>query len=402
MKPPEQIRLPERIQEVSVDSFGKEAGVLSQPAQFQFQYSGETPVSLTMDVRENPYNYGVIHPVFGQNLPEGYVRRYISEKLMRHADVNDLYLLAIQGDKGIGHLCFHSELEITTGEKVSLDEILQWQGREDLFPQLLDKYYLNGLLSGVQPKVMVPTGERSVIAQSDLIVKTFDDEFDLLTVNEYVCMSAAKAAGLKPPQFWLSEDQKCFVIERFDIQDGERLGFEDFTVLMGKSNDQKYRSSYESLLTAVRNYTRSPDELECAYWYIVFSCLIGNGDAHLKNFALQYNASRDRLTLAPPYDITHTLIYDHLDKNMALKMRSSKSFPDQKTLRLLGEDFGIKKPAQVIEEIADSIQDYLDSSAEVELMPGLKDSIYKSLAKAQTGPTPVKTVRHDKHRKYPG
>ena len=392
--------LPQRIREVGVLAFGQEAGVLSQPAQYQFQCTGEQPVSLTMDVRDAPYNFGVVHPVFGQNLPEGYVRRYIHEKLLRHAEVNDLYLLGIQGDKSIGHLAFTSEIVPSPAEQLSLQDILGWRGEEALFPQLLERYYLNGLIAGVQPKVIVSVQEKSVISQSDMIVKTFDEEYELLTVNEFVCMSAAKACGLEPPAFYLSDDRQCFVIERFDRFQGTTLAFEDFTVLMGKSSEHKYQSSYETLLKAMAAFTRSQAEVERGYKYIVFSCLIGNGDAHLKNFAVQYDVNRKSVVLAPPYDITHTLIYKTLDNNMALKMAGAKSFPDRETLIKLGQGAGIKKPEQIIEAMADQIQDYLTSAAELELMPGLKASLEVALQKARTGLYSTNSYRHDKKRKY--
>ena len=393
--------LPERIKHLAVHAFSEEAGTLQQPAHFEFCYTGTKPVSLTMDVRPAPYNYGSLHPVFAQNLPEGYVRRYIHEKLIRHADVNDLYLLAIQGSKGIGHLAFESELRAEPGNAIALNDILHWREKEGLFPHLLERYYLNGLLSGVQPKVMVPTGEKSTITQGDVIVKTFDEEYDLLTVNEYICMSAAKAVGLNPPKFWLSDDKTCFVIERFDIEDGEQLAFEDFTVLMGKTNDQKYQSSYEALLRAIADFTQSPAEVERGYRYIVFNCLIGNGDAHLKNFAIQYDITRNHIRLAPPYDITHTLIYQTLDNNLALKLGGAKSFPHRKELTRLGLDAGIKHPQKIIDAIADKLQDYLSNTTEIELMPELRPSLLKTLAAACTGSAPIKHYRHDKRRKHP-
>ena len=131
------MELPKRIRNVGVTSFGQIAGELSQPAQFVFQYTADMPVSLTMDAREKPYNYGQLHPVFAQNLPEGFVRRYIHEKLLRHAQVNDLYLLAIQGGKSIGHLAYTSEIQAVALEQLSLNDILSWNGAEALFPQLL-------------------------------------------------------------------------------------------------------------------------------------------------------------------------------------------------------------------------------------------------------------------------
>ena len=111
--------------------------------------------------------------------------------------------------------------------------------------------------------------------------------------------------------------------------------------------------------------------------------------------------NREEIKLAPPYDITHTLIYPTLDNNMALKMDGAKSFPGRDALKKLGQGAGIKKPEQVIEAIADQIQGYLNGAAELELMDGLKVSLESALAKARVGLHPVKNYRHDKNRKYP-
>ena len=391
------INLPEKIREVSVLSFGRPSGELSQPSHYQFQYSEPAaPVSLTMNVRTEPFNSGAIHPVFAQNLPEGYVRRYISEKLERHAKVNDLYLLALQQSKGVGHLSYVSEIPEQRVEQLSLDEILTWHDKEPIFPQLLNKYYLGGFASGVQPKVLLNNVKLSV-NQQDLIVKTFDDEFPDLTVNEFVCMSAARAAGLNPPDFWLSDDRTSFVIARFDTSGDDRLGVEDFSTLTGK---EKYHGTYEHVLKVVELFTRSSEEVARAYRYVVFSVLIGNGDAHLKNFALQYDEGRSRIQLTPPYDITHTLIYNHIDNNMALKLGGTKSFPSRSALIKLGRTFGVKKPDQIIDEMGQSILDYLEKSDEVKLMDGLRASIEKSVSHACALDNTAKAYRHDKRRKY--
>ena len=71
------------------------------------------------------------------------------------------------------------------------------------------------------------------VQQKDLIVKSFDSEFPLLTVNEFVCMQAARQCGLEPPKAYLSENLETYVVERFDsFNDGTKLGYEDFTTLM--------------------------------------------------------------------------------------------------------------------------------------------------------------------------
>tara|TARA_R110002167_G_scaffold91458_1_gene245964 strand:+ start:1085 stop:2089 length:1005 start_codon:yes stop_codon:yes gene_type:complete len=195
--------LPNKISHIQVNAFGADSEELSQSGHYTYQYTSKNPVSLTMKNQQATYNHGVLRPIFSQNLPEGYVRRYISEKLRRHANVNDMYLLALQLDKSVGHLSYTSGIEKTDVGQLSLNDILNWQGKENLFHQLLDRYYLNGLVSGVQPKMLVnavndtgkPSIGRNVLQQEDFIIKTYDDEFPLFTVNEYVCMEADRACA---------------------------------------------------------------------------------------------------------------------------------------------------------------------------------------------------------------
>ena len=293
-----------------------ELGILTYGSVHHYQPTQETQhVSLTMTQRGmDGYSSRALHPIFAQNLPEGFNRRLIAEKLSRYAKVNDMYLLALQGDQGIGMLSYKSELNLPEADSLSLGEILSYRSNEPLFPQLLEKYYLRTSLAGMQPKVSIPnaiTVQTDItVQQRDLIVKSFDSEFPLLTVNEFVCMQAARQCGLEPPKAYLSENLETYVVERFDsFNDGTKLGYEDFTTLMKKSNDPnaKYTGSYETLLKATYIYTGSAAEVEKMYKYIVFNCLIGNGDAHLKNFALQYSADMKNIFVSPPFDITHTL-----------------------------------------------------------------------------------------------
>jgi serine/threonine-protein kinase HipA len=51
---------------------------------------------------------------------------------------------------------------------------------------------------------------------------------------------------------------------------------------------------------------------------IIFNVLIGNADAHGKNFSLLYS-NRDR-RLSPYYDLVCTLVWPNLSKNLAMKI----------------------------------------------------------------------------------
>jgi serine/threonine-protein kinase HipA len=387
--------LPKKITNITVCANQTELGVLTYGSVHYYQPTQEQQhVSLTMTQKGmDGYSSNALHPIFAQNLPEGFNRRFIAEKLARYAKVNDMYLLALQVDQGIGMLSYKSELNLPEVESLSLNEILSYRSNAPLFPQLLDKYYLRTSLAGMQPKVSIPNAKTiqtdQTIQQRDLIVKSFESEFPLLTVNEFVCMQAAQYCGLEPPRTYLSENLETYVVERFDrSSDGTKLGYEDFTTLMKKSNapDAKYTGSYEKLLKATYLYTGSVAEVEKMYKYIVFNCLIGNGDAHLKNFALQYTSDMKNIFVSPPFDITHTLIYDSIDHKMALKLAGSKAFPDLSHLIKLAESvhFRIRNPKEIIESLSENILDYLRSSNEVLLFDGLRASIERSISDIMT------------------
>ncbi len=403
-----QTNLPAKITNIMVRTNQTELGVLTYGSVHHYQPLQEKQhVSLTMTrKRMDGYSSGPLHPIFAQNIPEGFNRRLIVEKLSRYTKVNDMYLLALQGDQGIGILSYKSELNFPEVESLNLSEILSYRSKEPLFPQLLEKYYLRTSLAGMQPKVSIPDAytvqSDNKVQQRDLIVKSFDSEFPLLTVNEFVCMQAARHCGLEPPKTYLSENLETYVVERFDkTSDGTKLGYEDFTTLMKKSNDPcaKYTSSYETLLKATYLYTGSVAEVEKMYKYIVFNCLIGNGDAHLKNFALQYSSDMKNIFVSPPFDLTHTLIYESIDNQMALKLAGSKAFPDLSHLIKLAESdqFRIRNPKAIIEFLSENILDYLQTSNEVQLFDGLRTSIECSISNIMAASHVAQSYHDDKN-----
>ena len=81
--------------------------------------------------------------------------------------------------------------------------------------------------------------------------------------------------------------------------------------------------------------------------------------------------------VSPPFDITHTLIYESIDNKMALKLSGSKAFPYLSHLIKLAESsqFRIRNPKEIIESFSENILDYLRTSNEVQLFDGLRTSI---------------------------
>jgi serine/threonine-protein kinase HipA len=384
------VTTPTKIKHLIVGTPQGVAGDLRKEARYSFNYSthnSNCEVSLTMPLRAESYASGALLPVFEMNRPEGYLLYKIEAAFAKAGGLDDMRLLDIVGGEQIGRLKYArlEERREAKSRQIGLGEILKRRPTSELFDFLVATYFESGV-SGVQPKVLVPDADRPLrslgpetVIHADLIVKSGGDEFPHLTQNEFMCMSAARAAGIETPQFWLSDDGGLLVVERFDLQDGNSLGFEDMAVLMNKSSRQKYEGSYENVAKAVRLYCSEADplaDLRKLFEYIVFSVMVRNGDGHLKNFGLLYEhpGNRKSVRLAPLYDVVTTSLYGvthprtyitKYDRTLALKLSKSRNYPDLGMLLAFGQDHcGVARPEEVVERIADALAETLKAHRE--------------------------------------
>ena len=372
--------LPSRIRELEVRTPEGPSGQLIHGTHYSFSYN--TPaeqVALAMPVRNAPYNHGALHPIFEMNLPEGFVRRQLSERLQRYTRISDMLFLAIQGDEGIGRLQYGSSIVRTPSVRDNLSDILTWDSHHSVFADLLDRHLFNTTLSGMQPKVIINSDKTSLLCP-DLIVKTGGEDYPQLALNEYVCMSIAAAVGLSTPKFWISDNQALFIVERFDIQGDEVLGMEDFAVLMGRPGAARYLGSYENAAKVLNLYTGRHGETVRFYRYVILSCLLGNGDAHLKNFALLYPHPGQAATLSPIYDVVCTQVYELEAKTLALKMNKSQDFPSREGVLRFAQALGVKNAEQGLEKMADIALQQLQTIEELADFPALKRTLEKTIS----------------------
>ncbi|WP_341963720.1 type II toxin-antitoxin system HipA family toxin [Pseudomonas sp. RC10] len=363
-----------------------ESGELSgaESGDYLFRYGLDaTPtsqISLTMPVRDAAFISRNLHPVFQMNLPEGYVLEQLRNRLAKTTPLNPMLLMALTGSGSpIGRVAVQSAMidELlgaqNAAEGQSLSQILTWDGTEDLFAELVDRYLLRTGISGVQPKVIVPEGAfaadpKATLLMPELIVKSGRADFPGLAINEYVCMDAARRAGMPVPDFYLSDNLQLFVMRRFDRDAEQRpIGFEDMAVLTGLGTEQKYDSSYEKIVRAIRLFC-APEHiqtsLEQCFDIVALSCMVGNGDAHLKNFGLLY---RDPLgadaQLAPAYDIVNTTAYLP-DDSLALRLAGSKSlFGSRLGILELAQTCNIRKPKPRLLKLIAAVNASLEGNA---------------------------------------
>lgn len=189
-------------------------------------------------------------------------------------------------------------------------------------------------IQGVQPKIsavlsvarqqfeLVSTGGK-------YILKPKIDEYPNVPENEDVSMKMAKAVGIEVPahgMIYASDGSLCYFIKRFDREPkGHKLHVEDFAQLLGRNRDTKYNASLEQVIAGVNQFCTFPKiELLKLFKRVVFSFLIGNEDAHLKNYSIIRRA--DLVELSPAYDLLNTsIVIQNPVEESALPLAGKKS-----------------------------------------------------------------------------
>ncbi|MCE3237731.1 MAG: putative Serine kinase HipA [Gammaproteobacteria bacterium] len=165
----------------------------------------------------------------------------------------------------------------------------------------------------------------------------------LLPDDEVVKMEMATVASLHEP---------ALVIPRFDRSaTGKRTHhFEEFNQLLGRfSGNDKYEGDYKEMGQFILNTPECiPAEAEKLLRRILACLLVGNTDAHFKNFAMFH--TRDGLRLTPLYDLVASSIYSEY-QSIALNICGIRNMAisklDAKHLLCMGEGFGVSPEAVI-------------------------------------------------------
>ena len=309
--------------------------------EYIFDYTTENKnnfIALNMPLRTKSYVNDKLHPLFEMHLPEGYLLSIIKKHFSKITKTDDFGLLKLISNSINGRVNYKSDNK-NTQETLNLENLLHPKD-ENLFDELVNKFALNSPLSGVQPKVLAKVKDKGTLPLQQYIVKSWGEDYPHLALNEYFCMSAVKHAGIEVPEFYISDDNKLFIMKRFDIkEDGSYLGFEDMCVLQVKQVQDKYEGSYEQIAKTIKIFVSPKNKktsLSNFFKMIVINNLLQNGDAHLKNFGLVYEDITD-IKLAPAYDVVCTTMYIKNDIS-ALHLLGSKKWWDKKFLLRFGKE----------------------------------------------------------------
>ena len=120
----------------------------------------------------------------------------------------------------------------------------------------------------------------------------------------------------------------------------ERILQEDFAQSLGVQARDKYKVTFKDCLK-VLNQTATPANSKLRFVrQVIFNYLIGNTDAHAKNFSVYL--TNDGITLTPAYDLLCSSIYD-CDQRIAMKLGKARYYADvtEKDWEIFAQDLDI-------------------------------------------------------------
>jgi serine/threonine-protein kinase HipA len=341
--------------ELDVWLLARKVGTLAlADGRLSFQYAPDwlarqdaVTLSCSLPLQAEPFDDQQTRPFFAGLLPEGHLRRFIAYQFGVSSQ-NDFALL-----DHIGGECAGAVTLLEPGRGMPHpDQDVEWLSDQELIaildelpqrPMLAGKDGLRLSLAGAQDKLpVVFNGDRIGLPRngtpSSHILKPPIRSLSETVANEGFCLALAHAVRLNPAKAQVRSvlGREFLLLERYDrvghAQGAwQRLHQEDFCQALGAVPESKYQSEGGPGLTQCFELLRrvtSPSAPQVLRMldYVIFNALIGNHDAHAKNFSLLYGGKS--AVLAPLYDVLSTAVYPTLTPKMAMKIGSKYKFSE--------------------------------------------------------------------------
>jgi serine/threonine-protein kinase HipA len=321
---------------LDVHLYGERIGTLfpAGEADYRFAYSSEAVtragagsilLSNSLPVRTEPFSAAASQAYADALLPEGAWRRRLAREL--GVDAADGYRLLCE----LGRDCAGAVVFVPEGTEFARSssgvawlsdgefEELVWQPPKRLLDSSSEQR-MRFSLSGAHHKLALVREEASgrwawpaPTMPSTHIVKPETGAYPDLVANEMFCTEVARRAGLPAIEASVEEiaGRPCLVSRRFD-RSGEglaatRIHQEDFCQALGFAVDGRDSPGFAESWGLLQAVDR-PADVALLLTAAVCNYVLGNGNAHGKNFALLFDHDGPRL--APLYDLVSTVVYD--------------------------------------------------------------------------------------------
>ena len=315
--------------------------------QLQFEYAeswlanpNAIPLSHSLPLREAQFTQKECRGFFGGILPEEVNRKTIA-RILGISDKNDFAMLEQIGGECAGAITFLPQGSAAPADdsryrEISNAELARILRELPRRPLMAGEDDIRLSLAGAQDKIAVRIADGRISiplgsAPSSHILKPAIATYEGVVFNEAFCMGLAAEAGLDTAKTTTArvEDIDYLLVERYDRHRDEddqfrRVHVEDFCQALGIPSEIKYQSeggpSLTDCFTLLRDAATSPViDIRALLDAVLFNLIIGNHDAHAKNFSLLYLPDGST-RLAPLYDLIATVFYPELTDKMATKM----------------------------------------------------------------------------------
>ncbi len=362
-------------------------------------------LSASLPKRTAPFARRECRPFFGGLLPEE-SQRDAAARTLGVSPGNDFALLDRLGGDVAGALQL-----LPPGERprthapdrrpIPLDDagVVRVLDALPLRPLLAGEEGLRLSLAGAQSKVPVvlidDAAALPVAGQPTThILKPPITRFPATTENEAFAMCLAAAVGLDvaPVEPRVVRDRPFLLVQRYDRSRGDdgivrRIHQEDFCQALGVPTERKYASEggpgfAECFGLLRRVATRPAVEVLKLLDAAIFNLIVGNADAHGKNFSILYDGEGPRL--APLYDLLATVAWPDLSPRLAMRI-GKRATPDEMDARgwsAFAVDAGVGLPLirRRVSEIGQAVVARAHAVAAELTRPGLDEAALSRLA----------------------
>ena len=305
------------------------------------------PISHSLPLRADPYGRRQLRPFFAGLLPEESQRQRIAAYLGL-AESDDFSMLEAIGGECAGALEIIPHGKSPHGNIDSLspcanERLLEIVKSLPYRPMLAGETGLRLSLAGAQSKLPVVFRDgcfylpENGTPSTHIIKPELSEWFKGIVANEHCCMTLARAIGIPVAETRIVNvgDIPCLLVTRYDRAVDSASGMtrrihqEDFCQALGRPPEQKYQSDGGPLAREIVRLIRDgwstmPTKDILAFVdLVVFNAIIGNADAHGKNYSMLYDRRSRRL--APGYDLVSTVFWPALASSPAMKIGGSDS-----------------------------------------------------------------------------
>ena len=313
---------------------------------FLYSSNADRILSLSLPIQKAPFENKQCRGFFNGLLPESEHTRITIGKKYGINPKNDFSILQAIGYDCAGAVSFFdsSDEQISSKYLQETYEIdytpLADNELEKFINELPQKPLATGVedmrlsLAGVQDKTSVIVVDGQIeIPKSNVptshILKPAINGFNETIENEFICIKAAKALGINVPDVKIgyANKTKYFLIQRYDREiinnKIKRIHQEDFCQASNIPSVYKYQSEggvdFKRCFEILRATSQPAVAINQFIQLMIFNYLIGNNDAHGKNFSILHYDNGE-IKFAPAYDILCSQVYPELSNKMAMKI----------------------------------------------------------------------------------